>query len=302
MADQLTRALAADGSIRVVGVITTDSTQEARDRHQLSNVATVALGRTIAAGFLLVSAMKRPQSRINLRIRSSGPLGGLLVDAGLDGTVRGYVTHPAAELPLKEDGRPNVSQALGSGYLYLLRDVGYGRPHNSTVELITSEVSDDIAYFLSNSEQTASAIELDVVMGEDGVERAGGILIQVLPKAHRDEVLSKLVYSQAGNLKTFPKLLAEGHSMAEIMEMLLGDLGIEIMPETQPLRFFCPCTRDRLLGAMRMFGTDELQDMIEKDQGAEATCDICGEVYNLSSEELSDLIKTMDEEAIAARS
>lgn len=248
MADQLTRALAADGSIRVIGVITTDSTQEARDRHQLSNVATVALGRTMAAGLMLASTMKRAQSRINLRIRSAGPLGGLLADAGLDGTVRGYVSNPAAELPPQANGRPNVSAGLGSGYLYMLRDIGYGRPYNSTVELINSEVSDDIAYYLSNSEQTASAIELDVLVNDQGVERAGGILIQVLPKAHRDEELSKLVYAQAGRLKDFSKLLGQGLPMAEIMTLLLGDLGLEILPETVPLRFFCPCTRDRSWG------------------------------------------------------
>lgn len=56
------------------------------------------------------------------------------------------------------------------------------------------------------------------------------------------------------------------------------------------------------MGAMRMFGTDELQDMIEKDKGAEATCDICGEVYNIQADELAALIQRMDEEAIAARS
>ncbi len=302
MADLLTRAFAADGSIRVVGVITTDSTKEARDRHKLSNVATVAMGRTMAAGLLLASAMKRENSRVNLRIRSSGPLEGLLVDAGLDGTVRGYVTNPAAELPPKENGQPDVSAGLGAGYLYMLRDIGYGRPYNSTVELINGEVSDDIAYYLSNSEQTASCIALDVMMGEDGIQQAGGLLLQVLPKAHRDEALSKLVYEQAGKLQEFPELLGQGKTMPEIMEALLGHLGLEMQPETTPLRFHCPCTRDRLMGAMRMFGTDELQDMIEKDDGAEAKCDICNEVYNISAQELSDLIKTMDEEAIAARS
>ena len=153
MADQLIRATAAEGGIRAVGVITTRLTEEARQRHNLSYVATAALGRTMTAGLLLVSSMKRAESRINIRIRGNGPLGGILIDAGLDGTVRGYVDNPTIELPPSAKGKLDVGGAVGQdGYVYVVRDVGYGYPYSSTVELVSGEIGDDLTHYLVTSE------------------------------------------------------------------------------------------------------------------------------------------------------
>lgn len=291
MADRLIRATAADGGIRAVGVITTKLTEEARKRHELSYVATAALGRTMSAGLLLASSMKRSGSRVNIRIKGNGPLAGILVDAGLDGTVRGYVGNPAIELPPNDRGKLDVGGAVGSeGYLYVVRDVGYGYPYSSTVELMSGEIGDDLSHYLATSEQTPSALVLGVFVGATGVTAAGGLLIQVLPKAARDEVLVQTLESRIAALAGFTPLLQAGKSLPQIFEQLLGDMNLEIFPESQLVRFHCGCSFDRVLGALKILGEAELQDMIAKDDGAEATCHFCGQVYKASSNQLEQLI------------
>jgi molecular chaperone Hsp33 len=291
MADQLIRATAADGGIRTVGVISTRLTEEARQRHNLSYVATAALGRTMTSGLLLASNMKRAESRVNIRVRGNGPLGGILVDAGLDGTVRGYVDNPTVELPPNSRGKLDVGGAVGAdGYLYVVRDVGYGYPYSSTVELVSGEIGDDVAHYLVSSEQTPSALVVGVFTGAGGVTAAGGILIQVMPKAATDEALVQTLESRVASLSGFTPLLQAGKTLPEIFEQLLGDMGLEILPEVQLVRFHCRCSFDRVLGALKMLGEAELQDMIEKDEGAEATCHFCNQVYKASTDELVQVL------------
>lgn len=299
MADQLIRATAANGGIRAVGVITTRLAEEARQRHKLSYVATAALGRAMSSGLLLASSMKREDSRVNIRIKGDGPLGGLLVDAGLDGTVRGYVTNPSVELPPNAMGKLDVGGAVGhNGYLYVVRDVGYGYPYSSTVELVSGEVGEDVTHYLVTSEQTPSALLVGVFVGGDGVTASGGILLQVMPKAARDEALVQTLESRVSRLSGFTPLLRQGKSIPEIFQDLLGDMGLTIFPEVQMVRFDCRCSFNRVLGALKLLGVNELQDMIEKDEGAEATCDFCGEVYRANCDHLSQLIDDLQAESV----
>ncbi|MEI2580689.1 Hsp33 family molecular chaperone HslO [Scytonema sp. PRP1] len=299
MADQLIRATAAEGGIRAIGAITTRLTEEARQRHKLSYVATAALGRTMTAGLLMASSMKRSGSRVNIRVKGDGPLGGILIDAGLDGTVRGYVENPDVELPPNSKGKLDVGGAVGNGFLYVVRDVGYGYPYSSTVELVSGEIGDDVAHYLITSEQTPSALVLGVFVGATGVTAAGGLLVQVLPKAARDEDLVETLESRVAGLSGFTPLLQAGKSLTEIFQDLLGDMELAIFPETQILRYHCGCSFDRVLGALKMLGEAELQDMIVKDNGAEATCHFCGTVYQASRDDLAQLIVDLQAEASA---
>jgi molecular chaperone Hsp33 len=137
---------------------------------------------------------------------------------------------------------------------------------------------------------------LGVFVGANGVEASGGLLLQILPRAAEDTEMVTLIESRLAALTGFTPLLRANKTLPQIFADLVGDLGLEILPETQMVQFSCPCSFDRMLGALKMLGEEELQDMIETDNGAEAICHFCNEVYHTSSDQLAQLIEDLRED------
>ena len=108
--DLLLRAITADASLRVVAAVTTDLGVEACRRHELRGVEAVVLGRALTAGCLLTTLTKSSGERLRVDLRTDGLLGGLLLDARGDGTVRGCLRRTLGSHPLRTliEGRRGV--------------------------------------------------------------------------------------------------------------------------------------------------------------------------------------------------
>src|SRR5215204_716105 len=98
--DSLVRATAADGLIRCMAAVTTDTVTEAVRRHQTSGTVSAALGRTLT-GTLLLGAGQKEFDRLTVQVECDGPVRGITAEANALGQVRGYVREPGADAPLK---------------------------------------------------------------------------------------------------------------------------------------------------------------------------------------------------------
>lgn len=286
----LVRASAHGGRVRAFAVDTTSVVGELLARHGTEPAVTAALGRLATGALLFGATLKEKHHLVTIRIQGDGPAGTLLASANGSGEVRGLVANPVTEVEQVRGGKLNVSGVVGrTGRLTVTRDLGLRQPYVGVVELVSGEVGEDLAHYLVSSEQTPSAVGIGVFVRATGaVEAAGGYMIQLLPGV--SDHVAGAIEETVRALPHPTTMLREGDTPEDVLSRVFPD-GYELLERT-PVRFHCPCSRERVDRALLLLGEEAIREIVEKDRAAgrtEVTCEFCGRQYHIPVAELEAL-------------
>ena len=292
--DELVRAIAGDGFIKISAVNTKDLTEKARNIHKTLPVVTAALGRTMAATSILGNTLKGDDDSVTVRINGGGPIGSIIVVSDSAGNVRGYAQNPQVDIPLKPNGKLDVGAAVGvDGMLTVIKDLNLREPYVGSTQLVSGEIAEDFTYYYVESEQIPAACALGVLVDRDqSVLAAGGYVIQLLPGAP-DELLEKLEknIAEAGPITG----LLQTMDIEGVIYKVLEGYEPKILEHT-PIEYKCYCSEERVSGAISGIGKDELDAIIKDAKPIEVTCQFCDKVYTFSVDDIIRLTENTKED------
>lgn len=289
MADRIVRAISTDGMVQAAAICSRDLTERARQIHKTLPVATAALGRALAAASMMGNALKSDGASLTLQFKGGGPLGTVLAVSDNEGCVRGYVTNPHTDLPLRPDGKLDVGGAMGhEGTLTVIKDLHMKEPYVGTIDLLGGEIAEDVAGYFVESEQIPTACALGVLVDRDqSVKSAGGYLIQLMPGAGEDTIAKV----EGGVMAAGPvsAILEQNDDPEALLRTVMSDFDLKIL-ETCPVSYKCYCSRQRVERALISLGKSELEQMLAEQGGCQLTCQFCDAVYDFSADDLRALI------------
>ncbi|MBE6777552.1 MAG: Hsp33 family molecular chaperone HslO [Ruminococcaceae bacterium] len=293
MMGKLIRCITSEGAVMVSAVDSTDIVAKAEQIHKTSAVITAALGRMLTAVSMMGNMLKGKDNSISMKIDGGGPSGAITVSADSTGNVRGYAQNSVVEIPLKPNGKLDVSGAVGTdGSLFVVKDLGMKEPYNGFVPIVSGEIAEDITSYYAVSEQIPTVCALGVLVDTDlTVKKAGGYILQLLPFTE-NEIIEKIEKNLA-RVKPVTQLLDQGMDIEDIVRDVLQGFDVEVIYEEQ-VEYKCKCSREKIQATLGGLGKGELEGMYSDLPQVDVKCHFCNTDYTFTKDDIKGILKKIE--------
>lgn len=279
----------------------TDVVQKALEIHKCSPTAIAGFGRFLTAGLIMGASLKG-DDKLSLITDTDGPVNNMVVTADANGHIKGYLSNPQADLPLKPIvNQPDVANLIGKGSLRVIKDMGLKEPYCGLSEIQTGEIATDIAYYYVTSEQTPTVIALGVdLQDEKTVRSAGGYMVQLFPGA--DEKFIDLLEAKIKAIRNVTELFKGGMDLERIVKLLYEDMSDETYEklvedyeilEEREVSYYCDCNKEKYYKGLITLGKEEILNLLEELDGTiETECHFCGKKYQFTKEDFKEFLES----------
>jgi len=286
IADSLCSAFSPSGKIRVVQVEVTDSARELERSHLCGPTAGLIQAEALAGVALLGSELVEPGETTTLRLRVSGPIGGVLVEASADGGLRGY-TQVKVLNDLDACEELDASSALGEmAEVQIIRSLPGKILSSAATDVSPASVAKGMESYFRNSLQRPVLVQIAALAYGGFIDSARGVLVECLPDGDR------------ARFDRIAGLVDDG----TVLECLEASASIRTVCETvgladcvfdapKPLRFACRCSPERVESMLSAMSAVDLQAMILEDRPAQIFCHMCGKGYQVCVDKLRELLQ-----------
>eukprot|EP00277_Geminigera_cryophila_P018925 CAMPEP_0179444586 /NCGR_PEP_ID=MMETSP0799-20121207/28016_1 /TAXON_ID=46947 /ORGANISM="Geminigera cryophila, Strain CCMP2564" /LENGTH=343 /DNA_ID=CAMNT_0021231745 /DNA_START=142 /DNA_END=1173 /DNA_ORIENTATION=- len=311
--DELIGMVSDNGEASIRAVVATGLVRGAARMQKTSPVCSAALGRTLICALMMGQGKKdgsmygeSEKETLQIDVRANGPIKQVFALADGEGEVRGYTANPFVEIPVNSIGKLDVAGAVGEGFITVVRNNRFWKqPYKGITQIVSGEIAEDMAHYLTESEQTPSALGCGVLVTpeNDEVIAAGGWLVQMLPGA-TEETISQIEKNIMTLAKSPTTLIREGKTARDICDILSEGLRPEkLIPEyiVKP-RFTCKCSIEKVYRTVAIIPRLEMEEILAEKGQLEVKCEFCKRTYVLQGTELEEayaISEMKDEEKTA---
>ena len=293
--NRVAKFLAHEGRVSLVCANTTEMINEIKNIHDLTPTTTAALGRfATITGMMGFTEIKDTEDYLTVQMNGKGPMGTLISVVrreAFTSKVKVCTDNPHVEIPLKANGKLDVSGAVGqNGFLNIINknevtDTNY----TGLVPIVTGEIAEDFTEYFAKSQQKPTVIALGVLVNKDGVQAAGGYMIQLMPDATEDDIVA--IEKALEVAPSISQMIDENKSLEEIARIVTGDNDIMILAQELDMKYECDCSREKFERGLISIGKEELEKIINEDGKANIICNFCKEEYNFDKNDLEELLR-----------
>ncbi|AXF43762.1 Hsp33 family molecular chaperone HslO [Acinetobacter johnsonii] len=281
MSDLRQRFYIEDSPVRGEVVHLEETLQTILAQRDYAPAVQVLLGEMLSATALLASTLKI-KGRISLQIQASGSFKWAMAECNHLGEVRALADYEADPRFNAAESSSTVLSTLISPVLFINIEPEFGERYQGIVALDKPNLAGCLMQYYDLSAQIPTCIVL-----ASSAQRAGGLLIQLLPRNSEEE-------QERVDQDLWPRLtmLTETLKIEELTDLESSEILYRLyneeevrLPEVEVLKFGCTCSKERCAQALEQIGAEAVRETLEHQNPITMDCQFCNTQYSFSAEE-----------------